>query len=36
VLSQSTAIALYDTLARHGEAAFTASLQQIESNLSFT
>jgi hypothetical protein len=36
VLSQSTAIALYDTLARHGETAFTASLQQIESNLSFT
>jgi hypothetical protein len=36
VLSQSTAIALYDTLARNGEAAFAASLQQIESNLSFT
>jgi hypothetical protein len=36
VLSQSTAIALYDTLARRGESAFAASLQQIESNLSFT
>jgi hypothetical protein len=36
VLSQSTAIALYDTLARRGQAAFTVSLQQIESHLSFT
>jgi hypothetical protein len=36
VLSQSTAISLYDTLARRGETAFAASLRQIESNLSFT
>jgi len=35
VLSQSTAIALYDTLARHGETAFTASLRQVEANLAF-
>lgn len=36
VLSQSTAIALYDTLARRGDTAFAASLQQIEANLSFS
>jgi hypothetical protein len=36
VLSQSTAIALYDTLARRGETAFAASLQQVESNLAFS
>jgi hypothetical protein len=36
VLSQATAIALYDTLARRGDAAFAASLQQIEANLSFS
>ena len=36
VLSQTTAIALYDTLARRGATAFAAALQQIESSLSFT
>jgi hypothetical protein len=36
VLSQSTAIALYDTLARRGETAFAAALGQIEANLDFT
>jgi hypothetical protein len=36
VLSQSTAIALYDTLARRGETAFAASLGQIEASLDFT
>ena len=36
VLSQSTAIALYDMLARRGETAFAASLQQVEANLAFT
>lgn len=36
VLSQATAIALYDTLARRGESAFAASLQQIEANVSFS
>ena len=36
VLAQSTAIALYDTLARRGESAFAAALQQIEANVSFT
>jgi hypothetical protein len=36
VLSQSTAIALYDTLARHGESAFTAALGRVESNLAFS
>jgi hypothetical protein len=36
VLSQSTAIALYDTLTRRGETAFAASLQHVESNLAFS
>ncbi len=36
VLSQTTAIALYDTLARRGESAFATSLQQVEGNLTFT
>jgi hypothetical protein len=36
VLSQSTAIALYDALARRGESAFAAALQQVEANLAFT
>ena len=36
VLSQTTAIALYDTLARRGESAFTAALQRAESALDFT
>lgn len=36
VLSQSTAIALYDTLARRGENAFAAALGQIEANLDFS
>jgi hypothetical protein len=36
VLSQSTAIALYDTLARNGESAFANALQRVEANLAFT
>ena len=36
VLSQSTAIALYDTLARRGEIAFAAALGQVEANLDFS
>ena len=36
VLSQSTAIALYDTLARRGETAFAAALQQVEAKVNFT
>jgi hypothetical protein len=36
VLSQSTAIALYDTLARSGETAFAASLRAVEANLTFS
>jgi hypothetical protein len=36
VLSQTSAIALYDTLARHGETAFTTALQKAETNLSFS
>ena len=36
VLAQSTAIALYDTLGRHGATAFAAALQNVESGLSFT
>jgi hypothetical protein len=36
VLSQSTCIALYDTLARRGETAFAAALGQVEANLSFS
>jgi hypothetical protein len=36
VLSQTTAIALYDQLARRGETVFTATLQAVEANLSFT
>jgi len=36
VLSQSTAIALYDTLTRRGEAAFATALQGFEANLDFS
>jgi hypothetical protein len=35
VLSRTTALALYDTLGRHGERAFAAALQQVESTLHF-
>jgi hypothetical protein len=33
VLSRTTALALYDTLGRHGESAFNAAVQRIESTL---
>jgi hypothetical protein len=36
VLSRTTAITLYDTLARHGESAFAAALQRVEGELHFT
>jgi hypothetical protein len=36
VLSQSTAIALYDTLARRGESAFADALGRFEANLDFS
>jgi hypothetical protein len=36
VLSQTTAIALYDVLARRGETVFTAALQAVEANLAFS
>jgi hypothetical protein len=36
VLTRSTAVSLYDVLARHGETAFTASLQRVEAQLHFT
>jgi hypothetical protein len=36
VLSQSSAMSLYDTLTRRGESAFTAALQKVESGLDFT
>ncbi len=35
VLSRTTALALYDTLARHGEPAFTAALERAEATLHF-
>jgi hypothetical protein len=35
VLSQTTAIAFYDMLARRGETVFTAALQAVEANLAF-
>jgi hypothetical protein len=36
VLSQSTAIALYDTLSRRGASAFASALQRFEANLDFS
>jgi hypothetical protein len=36
VLSRTTALALYDTLGRHGESAFDASVQRVEGTLHFT
>jgi hypothetical protein len=36
VLSRTTALFLYDRLARHGEAAFANSLQRVEGDLHFT
>jgi hypothetical protein len=36
MLSQTTAIALYDTLARRGAPAFDDTLQRYEANLDFT
>jgi hypothetical protein len=36
VLSRTTALSLYDTLARHGELAFTAALQRTEATLHFS
>ena len=35
VLSRTTALALYDTLARHGETAFASSVQRVEGTLHF-
>jgi len=35
VLSRTTALSLYDTLARHGEPAFTAALERTEATLHF-
>ena len=35
VLSRTTALSLYDTLARHGEPAFTAALERAEATLHF-
>ena len=36
VLSQSTAIALYDTLTRNGATAFAAAVAQVEAKLNFS
>jgi hypothetical protein len=35
LLSHTSALALYDTLARHGEGAFNASVQRVEATLQF-